>query len=96
MTNISEVIGWKFPQQEGMNCKPNENGVLVIVKFPGGIPSQADQNTWTAEYEARDIQEEDYNRRLNVDPLLKALALVCADQFGMTPAQMKAAIKAKL
>ena len=27
---------------------------------------------------------------------LKALALVCANQFGMTPAQMKAAIKAEL
>ena len=24
----------------------------VITKFPGGIPSQADQDKWTAEYEA--------------------------------------------
>ena len=45
MTNIAEVIGWKFNHQEGMGTR---NG--VITEFPGGIPSQADQDTWTAEY----------------------------------------------
>jgi hypothetical protein len=51
MTTIAEVIGWKFNHQSGMRCA-EVDGVLRIVEFPGGIPSQADQDTWTAEYEA--------------------------------------------
>jgi hypothetical protein len=47
MTNIASVIGWKFNHQAGMSTKDG-----VITAFPGGIPSQADQDTWTAEYEA--------------------------------------------
>jgi hypothetical protein len=47
---IAEVIEWKFPGQEGMRTV---NG--VITEFPGGIPTQADQDLWTAEYLARDI-----------------------------------------
>ena len=53
MNHISEVIGWKFNHQEGMTTKGG-----VITEFPGGIPSQSDQDTWTAEYEARDIAKE--------------------------------------
>lgn len=53
--SIADVIGWKFNHQEGMSTV---NG--VINKFPvtegvtliNGIPSQADQDTWTTEYEA--------------------------------------------
>ena len=45
MTYISDVIGWKFNHQEGMSTRDE-----VITAFPGGIPSQADQDTWTAEY----------------------------------------------
>ena len=44
-THIAYVIGWKFNNQEGMETFDG-----VITKFPGGIPSQADQDTWTAEY----------------------------------------------
>jgi len=52
-TTIGEVIGWKFNHQPGMVTR---NG--VITEFPGGIPSQADQNTWIAEYLTRDIGAE--------------------------------------
>ena len=45
MTNIGTVIGWKFAHQEHMATRDG-----VITEFPGGIPSQADQDTWTAEY----------------------------------------------
>jgi len=45
MTHIMNVIGWKFNHQEGMSTRDG-----VITAFPGGIPSQADQDTWTAEY----------------------------------------------
>ncbi len=45
MSAIADVIGWKFNHQAGMSTV---NG--VITSFPGGIPTQADQDTWTAEY----------------------------------------------
>ena len=47
MSNIGTVIGWKFDNQEHMVTREG-----VITEFPGGIPSQADQDAWTAEYEA--------------------------------------------
>ena len=47
MANIGAVIGWKFSHQAGMETKNNK-----ITAFPGGIPSQSDQDAWTAEYEA--------------------------------------------
>ena len=47
MSNIGAVIGWKFNNQSGMSTRDG-----VITDFPGGIPSQADQDLWTAEYEA--------------------------------------------
>ena len=49
--SIANVIGWKFAHQPGMVCKTID-GVMTITEFPGGIPSQADQDTWTAEYDA--------------------------------------------
>ena len=42
---IGAVIGWKFNHQPGMETFDG-----VITKFPGGIPSQADQDAWKAEY----------------------------------------------
>ena len=45
MTNIGTVIGWKHNHQSGMATRDG-----VITEFPGGIPSQADQDAWTAEY----------------------------------------------
>lgn len=46
MADIGAVIGWKFSHQAGMETVDG-----VITKFPGGIPSQSDQDAWTAEYE---------------------------------------------
>ena len=48
MTHIAQVLEWRFPRQEGMCTRAG-----VITKFPGGIPSQSDQDTWTAEYLAQ-------------------------------------------
>lgn len=44
-SNIGAVIGWKFSHQAGMETVDG-----VITKFPGGIPSQSDQDAWTAEF----------------------------------------------
>ena len=46
MTDIGAVIGWKFNHQSGMATRDG-----VITEFPNGIPSQADQDKWTKEYE---------------------------------------------
>ena len=46
MTDIAIVIGWKFNHQSGMSTRDG-----VITEFPNGIPSQADQDKWTKEYE---------------------------------------------
>ena len=47
MTNIGVVIGWKHNHQSGMSTRDG-----VITEFPCVIPSQANQDKWTAEYEA--------------------------------------------
>lgn len=48
-----------------MGCKEID-GKLTIIEFPGGIPSQADQDLWTQEYNdwvtsggLKDIQTEE-------------------------------------
>lgn len=48
---IAEVLAWKFNNQPGMRCE-TVDGVLKITEFPNGVPSQAEQDTWTAEYDA--------------------------------------------
>ena len=46
--DIGDVVQWKFPNQGGMMTEYN-----TIKTWPGGvIPTQADQDLWTAEYEA--------------------------------------------
>lgn len=40
--------------------------------------------------------EDEYNNSTKDKKYSKALEAVCADKFGMTPAQMKSAIKAKM
>ena len=53
MTDISNVISWKFNNQAGMSCRENSDGVVVIVEFPSDeIPDLETQKTWTAEYDA--------------------------------------------
>lgn len=50
--NILQVIEWKFPNTPCSCSDTDGDGVLKIVKFGEGgeIPSQADQDLWTAEY----------------------------------------------
>ena len=65
MSNIGTVIGWKFNNQSGMSTLDG-----VITAFPGGIPSQADQDLWTAEYEAHLVSTEyARNRKEEYDQL---------------------------
>lgn len=45
MADIGAVIGWKFSHQAGMETVDG-----VITAWPGVMPSQSDQDAWTAEY----------------------------------------------
>ena len=91
---IAEVIGWKFNHQSGMATKGG-----VITEFPNGIPSQADQDLWTAEYNARDLQAEKdaaIDERIDNDPLFKAFEEELALANGITPAAQRANIKGRV
>jgi hypothetical protein len=80
MTNIGIVIGWKHNHQPGMMTKDG-----VITEFPGGIPSQADQDRWTAEYEAEfDAQEYARNRATAYAPLGEQLDMQYWDEVNGT------------
>ena len=75
MISIAEIIAWKFPDQGGM-CTSND----IITKFPGGIPSQADQDLWRNEYIAKfgdvSIWEIDRKRRSNYPAIGEQLDLL--------------------
>ena len=92
MTDIANVIGWKHNHQAGM-C--TEEG--VITDFPGGIPSQADQDTWTTEYEAY-VAANAYSGKRKVEyNRLNQLELISDDAIGGTTTHKDAvlAIKSK-
>ena len=57
MNTIGQVIGWKFNNQAGMSTYDG-----VITEFPNGIPTQADQDLWTSEYEAH-LASTEYSRQ---------------------------------
>jgi len=47
LDNMAEIIGWKHNHQQGM---VTDGG--VIQKFPNGIPSDEEIDTWKTEYDA--------------------------------------------
>lgn len=56
MAAIGEIIGWKFNHEPGMRTLDG-----VITQWPvslGGpaLPSKAQQDAWTAEYQSRAIE----------------------------------------
>jgi hypothetical protein len=79
MSNIAEVIGWKFDHQAGMCCKENSDGVIEITEFPGGIPSQTLQDTWTAEYDAYVLANAYKDKRLAEYPTIAELTIALYD-----------------
>ena len=79
MSNIALVIGWKFSNQQGMFCKSNSDGVMEIREFPGGIPSQALQDTWTAEYDAYVLANAYKDKRLAEYPTIAELTIALYD-----------------
>lgn len=85
--SIAKVIARKFNNQEGM--RTNADG--EIIAFPGGIPSQQDQDLWTAEYEAwKIIQDNNIPIYVQIDTLEKSTLRSLRDSArgnGNTPGQ---------
>lgn len=84
MTTIAEVIDWKFNSQSGMCCKEDETGIIRIVEFPGGIPTQEEQDIWVAEYEAfvagGGLKEQEVDRQFQLTNIQKLIFLIEFDQ----------------
>lgn len=107
--SIADVIGWKFNHQAGMRCK-EISGVMTIIEFPNGIPSQANQNLWTQEYNAYvasgGLLDELADFETQFSSTLKAFALVMLSEINIlrlaaglperTLQQLKDAVKANL
>jgi len=98
--NIADVIGWKFNHQEGMRCKEIA-GIMTIIEFPGGIPSQADQDIWTQEYSDwissggdKDAKAQELMNNPIISAILEELELIPGGA-GLT-ARIQAKLKAKL
>ena len=70
---IDQVIGWKFNHQAGMRTSDG-----VITAFPGGIPSQDDQDLWNAEYKAH-LESIEYSQLRKAEYDLKTVG----GQLGM-------------
>lgn len=75
---IGAVIGWKFNNQQGMVTRDG-----VITEFPGGVPSQSDQDTWTAEYEAH-VAATAYQTEREYGPIGDQLDMIYKDQVNGT------------
>ena len=94
MISIAEIIAWKFPDQGGM-CTSND----IITKFPGGIPSQADQDLWRNEYIEKfgdvSIWEIDRKRRSNYPAIGDQLDKIYHDGIDAWKADMIKPIKDK-
>lgn len=91
MPNIADIIDWKFNAQEGMETI---NG--IITKFPGGIPSQADQDAWSGEYE-KHVADTAYIEKREKDylPLEEQLDMFYWDKVNGTDNFMKHRAKVK-
>ena len=88
--NIGLVIGWKFNHQSGMSTYDG-----VITEFPDGIPSQSDQDKWTAEYEAYLISiAYSVNRKKAYDKL-NQFELMSDDSINGTTTHKDAILKVK-
>ncbi len=91
--DIGDVVQWKFPNQGGMMTEYN-----TIKTWPGGvIPTQADQDLWTAEYEAH-VQANAYKgKRLAEYAKLNQFEMQFDDQRDSTTTWVDAidAIKAQ-
>lgn len=104
--NLPAVLAWKFSGVSGITCRENEERTdMECIAHPDGIPSQAQIDQWTAEYEAAggvvEEQKEREAERLQRDPIIKAIVKALnkgtfIPGSNHPPAELKAIIKAEL
>ena len=87
----SLTVAWDGiqPLQDYFNIQGVTNVTAIAL-----IAKENDYDIWMSGKPDREKDNE--ATAIMTDRRFKALALVCAKQFNMTPAQMKTAIKAKL
>ena len=91
-TKIMFVLAWKFPDVQGIVTRGG-----VITEFPDGIPSQADQDKWTKEYEDHMVSIAYNEKRKEEYDKLNQFELISDDSINGTTTHKDAilAIKAK-
>lgn len=55
MSNLGEVIGWKFDHAPGMRTREKSDGTMEIFDWPaalGAKPTAANIRSWTQEFNA--------------------------------------------
>jgi hypothetical protein len=82
MTALSHVLAWKFNDAHGIRTRETSNGLYEIFDWPeadlGPEPTQAQLDTWTAEYEALD------HKAIEAEMLLgRAIDLTFLDGFWL-------------
>ena len=82
--NLPTILGWKHNDMPGIRCQEDGNGVMRCVEFPGGMPTQEQIDTWTAEYAAYLAsgaqKNEEAITQLSKDNLRKVLFEINFDQ----------------
>lgn len=61
MSLLMEAILWKFPGLQGVDLDND-----IIVKFPGGIPSQQEQGAWIDEYEVNGLPFIEWQHEMSI------------------------------
>lgn len=90
MSDIANVISWKHNDQAGM-CTVDG----VITEFPDGIPSQADQDKWTTEYEVYVAANAYKSKRKKEYLKLNQFELISDDEINGTSTHKDAIIAIK-
>jgi hypothetical protein len=79
MTTLAMVIAWKLPETR-FTCSDDGNGYAnILEEFDGEIPSQALQDTWTAEYDAYVLANDYKDKRLAEYPKIEELVVALYD-----------------
>lgn len=83
--SLVDAILWKHPDVSGIEIRFIDNTV-TIVKFPGGIPSQADQDLWVQEYSdyvaAGGLMDEEANELANPKKAFAAILELLWDNIA--------------
>jgi len=95
---IDKAVYWKFPDRQGMQCRSDEDGVVRLVKFPGGLPSTSEQAGWLVEYTTYLASQEGINIRTELIAIEreKAISALIATEVATIKGLSLTALRARL